>query len=191
MRVRDGIPPGKTALSRQQVPDTEWVELAWNRHAAQVWAYAARRVGPEAAGDVVSAVFLIAWRRRDDRPRKPLPWLFGISRHVVYEEWRRRSRAEALFERAVQDLNTDVCGQSESEVVDRASAVAALAALEEEDREALLLTAWEGLSGADAARAMGVAHAAFRVRKLRARRRLESAFTELERAQNHLYWEDQ
>ena len=48
----------------------------------------------------------------------------------------------------------------------------ALAALSERDREVLLLVAWEDLSPALAARALGVTQAAFRVRLHRSRRRL-------------------
>ncbi|HXD72017.1 MAG TPA: sigma factor-like helix-turn-helix DNA-binding protein, partial [Gaiellales bacterium] len=47
----------------------------------------------------------------------------------------------------------------------------ALRALPERDREALLLVAWEDLTPAQAAAAIGIAPVAFRVRLLRARRR--------------------
>ncbi|MFL5982387.1 MAG: sigma factor-like helix-turn-helix DNA-binding protein, partial [Gaiellaceae bacterium] len=51
---------------------------------------------------------------------------------------------------------------------------AALLALSPLDREALLLVAWEDLTAAQAARALGINATAFRVRLLRARRRLRS-----------------
>jgi RNA polymerase sigma-70 factor (ECF subfamily) len=50
----------------------------------------------------------------------------------------------------------------------------ALAALGERDREALLLTAWEGLTSEQAARALGCSAPAFRVRVHRARRKLQT-----------------
>jgi RNA polymerase sigma-70 factor (ECF subfamily) len=43
------------------------------------------------------------------------------------------------------------------------------------DREAVVLTAWFDLSSADAARALGITPAAFRMRAARARRRLRTA----------------
>src|SRR3546814_558679 len=172
-------PSTKAWLQRRAPKETAWVELAWNRHSAQVWTYVARRLGPAVAGDVVSKVFLVAWRRRQDEPRKPLPWLYGIARHVIQEEYRHKARSEKMFEPLAQfDTPTSRLSPNESEVVERAMAVNALKALDEADRELLLLTAWEGLSGADAARVMGLSHAAFRVRKLRARRRLESLLAE-------------
>ena len=51
----------------------------------------------------------------------------------------------------------------------------ALASLKEDDREALLLVAWEGLSHRDAARVLGVRETTFGVRLHRARRRLVRA----------------
>jgi RNA polymerase sigma-70 factor (ECF subfamily) len=42
------------------------------------------------------------------------------------------------------------------------------------DREALLLVAWEDLTPAQAARSLGIKPTAFRVRLLRARRRLKA-----------------
>jgi RNA polymerase sigma-70 factor (ECF subfamily) len=48
----------------------------------------------------------------------------------------------------------------------------ALAALSPDDREALVLVGWDGLRPAEAARVLGCAPSTFRVRLLRARRRL-------------------
>jgi RNA polymerase sigma-70 factor (ECF subfamily) len=52
----------------------------------------------------------------------------------------------------------------------------ALLALSRLDREAVLLTAWFDLSSADAAQALGITPAAFRMRAARARRRLRAAY---------------
>jgi RNA polymerase sigma-70 factor (ECF subfamily) len=55
---------------------------------------------------------------------------------------------------------------------------AALNELSPIDREALLLTAWEELTPKEAARALGIKPTAFRVRLLRARRRVETKLAE-------------
>jgi RNA polymerase sigma-70 factor (ECF subfamily) len=57
----------------------------------------------------------------------------------------------------------------------------ALRSLSRLDREALLLVAWEDLTPTQAARSLGINATAFRVRLLRARRRLR---TRLEGASN-------
>jgi len=55
---------------------------------------------------------------------------------------------------------------------------AALRSLSPADREALLLVAWEDLAPTQAARVLGLKPTAFRVRLLRARRRLRAALDE-------------
>jgi RNA polymerase sigma-70 factor (ECF subfamily) len=59
-------------------------------------------------------------------------------------------------------------------VADRDLVVRALQTLPELSREALMLTAWEGLVPAEAAQVIGISPAAFRVRLHRARRQLET-----------------
>jgi RNA polymerase sigma-70 factor (ECF subfamily) len=61
------------------------------------------------------------------------------------------------------------------DVVERSTLIDVLAALSDVDREALLLTAWEGLDGRRAATAAGCSAATFAVRLHRARRRFEQA----------------
>ncbi|KQY55811.1 hypothetical protein ASD11_15010 [Aeromicrobium sp. Root495] len=60
-----------------------------------VLAFAVRRVGREAAKDVVSETFEVAWRKRaefpDDRT-KWAAWIVGIAKNKVLQELERRSR---------------------------------------------------------------------------------------------------
>jgi len=56
--------------------------------------------------------------------------------------------------------------------------VEALRSLSHLDREALLLVAWEDLTPTQAARSLGINPTAFRVRLLRARRRLRARLGE-------------
>jgi RNA polymerase sigma-70 factor (ECF subfamily) len=62
-------------------------------------------------------------------------------------------------------------GQPTAATADR-ELLTALASLREEDREALLLVAWDRLRNADAARVIGCSTSTFAVRLHRARRRL-------------------
>src|SRR3954447_18564197 len=137
------------------------------RHLGAVTAYAKRRGSrdPEA---IAAEAMTIAWRRLADVPRDdPLPWLYATTRHPPLRE-RRRSREGAAD---VPDLPAlDV-----APVVLDPTLAAALRALSPTDREALLLIAWEDLTPSQAAEALGVNPTAFRVRLLRARRRLRAA----------------
>lgn len=152
----------------------EAFERCWHEHARRVTAYAERHVGREASLDVLSATFLTAWRTCRNVPDDPLPWLISVARGHVRNHVRSTRRQATLAERLrllddVAHFGDDV-GVS---VAARAEAIGALAQLPEQDREALLLVAWDGLSQADAARVAGCRAPAFRVRLHRARRRLE------------------
>lgn len=146
-------------------------EELFRRNYPAVRGYALRRTSPEAAQDVVAETFLVAWRRLDDVPGDALPWLFGVARRVLANQRRSSGRGAALVERlagAAVGATTDL-----EESVGEAEAVrAALRLMTERDREALMLVAWHGLSGARAARAAGCSRTAFDVRLHRARRRL-------------------
>jgi len=153
--------------------DTKWLEDLWSKHAGRVYAYAARRVGREPADDVVDDVFLVAWRKRREPPRNELPWLYGVARRVLADRYRAEARRARLIERAASEPRNPAL--MEDEVVGWLELTTALAELSEVDREAVLLTTWEGLSPRQAAAALDMAPPAFRMRLTRARRRLRSA----------------
>jgi RNA polymerase sigma factor (sigma-70 family) len=130
-----------------------------------VLAYALRRADRATAEDVVAETFVIAWRRLDDVPDPPLPWLLGVARRVLANQRRGERRRHALLDR----LRREPAPQPPP--AEQGRALAALAGLGERDREALLLHAWEGLDHAGAGTVMGCSAAAFAVRLHRARRR--------------------
>ncbi len=53
-----------------------------------IHAYAARRVGLQAADEIAAETFLIAWRRFDAVPEEPLPC--GLSKTITWEQDRHR-----------------------------------------------------------------------------------------------------
>jgi RNA polymerase sigma-70 factor (ECF subfamily) len=149
---------------------TEFSEV-WHRDAPRVAAYARRHVAAAEVHDIVSETFLQAWRRWGEVPQPPLPWLIGTARRVIGNHRRGENRRVALQQRIV--LLGDCARTADDAGVlatDRAEALAALAALPEEQREALLLVAWDGLTPDQAAAAMGVRPGTFRVRTHRARK---------------------
>lgn len=156
--------------------DRARLEALYSAHAAAVHAYARRRTDATAAEDAVAETFLVAWRRLDRVPAEdPLPWLFATARHVIGNQRRGETRREALrarlaLERPVAPEALNPAGGVSDE---GARLLRALAALSPSDREALLLTAWEGLEPARAAAALGCSRGAFNVRIHRARKRLE------------------
>ena len=55
---------------------------------------------------MVSSTFLVAWRRFDPVPVDALPWLIGVARRVLADQWRAESRRKALGDRLADDALT-------------------------------------------------------------------------------------
>jgi hypothetical protein len=83
--------------------DPELFAVIFDRHADEIHQYAARRLGEQAAPDVVSDVFLAAFRNRgryDPARADARPWLYGIATKVISQHLRgegRRVRALAAI----------------------------------------------------------------------------------------------
>jgi RNA polymerase sigma-70 factor (ECF subfamily) len=150
----------------------EGFEQLYREHAGAVLAYARRRTAREAADDVVADVFMVAWRRVDDVPAEPLPWLLGVARKVLANQRRGEHRGAELRER-IRGQQISV----RSPVGDDgpSAAVRALWSLGASDQELLMLIAWDRLTRAQAAEALGVSVGTLAVRLHRARRRLAHA----------------
>ncbi len=150
----------------------ERFEGLFREHYAAIRAYALRRAPRDVAQDVVADTFVVAWRRLDDVPADALPWLYGVARRVLANERRSVSRRAALEHRLAGDTSRLGSHDVGEGLGDAELLRAALAALSPRHRETLMLVAWEGLSGARAARAAGCSPATFAVRLHRARARL-------------------
>jgi RNA polymerase sigma-70 factor (ECF subfamily) len=163
-------------------------ELLYAKHAPTVKAYVLRRSDPSTAEDIVAEVFVVCWRRFEEIPPYPLPWLLGVARRVLSTQRRGEHRRVALRDRLAEtharvlaDATTDPhlpateIGDHALESLPDAALAGALAQLSEDDRELLLLIAWDGLSPAEAATVLAVKPVTVRVRLLRARRRLTLA----------------
>jgi RNA polymerase sigma factor (sigma-70 family) len=149
-------------------------EALFREHYPAVRAYALRRSDVDAAPDVVSETFLVAWRRLESVPDDPLPWLYGVARRVLANQRRSANRRRALSERLAAEPAPGAADPADR-VAEVDAVAGALARLGPDDREALMLSAWEGLDNTRAARASGCSRAAFAVRLHRARRRLAQA----------------
>jgi len=146
-------------------------------HLGAVTAYARRRGSRDADG-IAAEAMTIAWRRLADVPADdPLPWLFATARNLVFEEARRSTPSVSASADEIEDASVEPQPFELDPTLDRA-----LRALSRFDREALLLVAWEDLTPGQAAKALGINPAAFRVRLLRARRRFQASLAAAEAA---------
>src|ERR1700678_1812215 len=147
----------RTAVIQGDVPDMHWVmdddaqfERLYRAHASSVRAYARRRLTSDAlADDVVSDVFLVVWRRLDEVPPQPLPWLYGIARRALANRRRGEARVTGLRTRMASEPHDAVADAGDDPRV-----LQALGQLSAADRELLLLVAWEGLEPAELAQAL-------------------------------------
>lgn len=148
----------------------------------ELLAYALRRVDrPEDAADVVAETFLVAWRRLDKVPTgdDARLWLYGVARRQLANQRRGELRRSRLAARLRVELPVAVgAGGSEDRRV--AAVRAALARLDEEDREILRLSSWEGLAPSEIAAVMGLHGVTVRSRLHRARKRLRAELLDVD-----------
>jgi RNA polymerase sigma factor (sigma-70 family) len=159
----------------------ELMGVLYERHALPVFRYLARRAGPSAAEDLLSEVFIAALsassRVEVHDSGSALPWLYGIALNVL----RRHFRDQRPTPGTAPDpgLDWDAVDDRLDARAERGRLNAALAGLSESDRELLLVVAWEGLTHAEAAAALGISPGAARTRLHRARRRALKTLREL------------
>jgi RNA polymerase sigma-70 factor, ECF subfamily len=147
-------------------------ESLYASYADQVFAYASRRVGSDDAADVVADTFLAAWRRIEDVPEDPLPWLYSAAGNVISNTRRAEFRRVALRSRLAFTERLEGDDDPAPAVEARTDIVAAMRLLSAPEREALMLVAWEDLEPRRAAAVMGCSPGTFAVRVHRGRRHL-------------------
>ncbi len=146
-------------------------------HLGLITAYARRRGAhdPDAIAAAnghrhAAEAMTIAWRRLAEVPTgDPRPWLIATARNLLLADRRRRGAAHQALE-GVELPAPEELPFSGLELDPELEV--ALEALSYQDREALMLVAWEDLTPACAAASLGISPAAFRVLLHRDRRRL-------------------
>ena len=164
-------------------------EAAFREHFAPVYRFVARRVGAALAEDLAAEVFATAYRRRaayqPDRG-SVRSWLYGIATNVVRGHWRDELQLLELDARVAPEspLGSVQFADAADERVIVASLApriaGALAALNREQRDVLLLHAWADLSHEEIAAALGIAQGTARSRLSRARAALRAQLGEFD-----------
>jgi RNA polymerase sigma-70 factor (ECF subfamily) len=165
--------------TRSRAGDRDAFGALFERYARLIYNYCFRRVGSRAtAEDLLSIVFLEAWRRRDKElpTDKVLPWLYGIATNVVRNQRRSERRfAAALRRMPAADPEPDFAGRAVERLDDEQQmqrVLSLLGKLPQPEQDVFALCAWMGLSYEDAAVALGVPVGTVRSRLSRARARL-------------------
>lgn len=161
--------------------DLRGEEALFLRNADRVFGFCLSRLGRrEDAEDAVQTTFLHAVRslRRGIVPLVESAWLLGIARNVCAERWEssgRRSRIEAACDPAELERASAALPARYEELIGLDEA---LARLPEQQRRAVLLRDWRGLSYDEVAAQMGVSHAAVETLIFRGRRTLAAQLRE-------------
>ena len=148
-------------------------------HADQVLRYALRHLDRPGANDIVSDTFLVAWQRVNDIPDPALPWLLVVARNSIHNRVRSNTRRQRVTTQLLALERAAATAAAADELaLEREGLIRALGRLTADQREALLLVAWDGLSPAEAAVVLGCSRATFDVRLHRARKRLQQTLRE-------------
>ncbi len=159
--------------------DPESFAEIFERHFFAIHRYLARRVGSELADDLAAQVFIVAFERRATfRPEtgSARPWLYGIATNLIRNQRRSEHRLLAATTRLGNEatLSADSTESVEDDI-DRPRIARALAELDPDQRDVLLLHTWAELSHVEIATALGIPPGTVASRISRARGRLRTA----------------
>jgi RNA polymerase sigma-70 factor (ECF subfamily) len=170
--------PTDAELIREARADPACFVALFDRHYAAIYRFLQRRVGANRAEDLASEVFLRGLEmldRYDARWPDARPWLYGIATNLV----RRARRDEFRQMEALSRLSSISLVESRDQGDEQTSLMAdvtrALRQLRPEERDVLLLYAWEALSYEEISRALDLPLGTVRSRLSRARSHLRTA----------------
>jgi RNA polymerase sigma-70 factor (ECF subfamily) len=150
--------------------------MLFDRHSRAIYNYCFRRVGNWASGeDMLSIVFLEAWRRREvELPEgMVLPWLYGVATNVA----RNASRSQRRYRRALArmpppEATPDFGGDADARLDDEAAmreVLSLVGQLRQEEQDVFWLCGWSELTYEQASVALQIPVGTVRSRLSRAR----------------------
>ena len=171
-------PPSDAEVIGRSLSEPEVFGLIYDRHAATLLRFLGRRAGAKVAEGLVGELFRIAFERRktfDGSRASALPWLYGIGANLLLKH--RRAEARWLRASARMAPGRDAAdGRVSAAALDARllfpRVADAIEALPDDERQALLLFAWEELSYQSVAEALELPIGTVRSRLNRARARL-------------------
>jgi RNA polymerase sigma factor (sigma-70 family) len=147
----------------------------FERHFPAIHRYLARRVGSGPADDLAADVFVVAFERRGSFQRSATdarPWLYGIATNLLRGHHRAEQRRLGAVALLRASANETALGTPIDDLGERARVAHALSLLDTEQRDALLLHVWGGLTHSEVSVSLGIAQGTAASRIARARARL-------------------
>jgi len=170
--------PSDAEVIGRSVGEPEAFGLIYDRHAATLLRFLGRRAGGRVAEGLVGELFRVAFERRktfDTSRATALPWLYGIGANLLLKHRRgeaRRLRANARLAASHEAGDRRASAAALDARVLFRRVADAIEALPDDEREALLLFAWEELPYHGVAEALELPIGTVRSRLSRARARL-------------------
>jgi RNA polymerase sigma factor (sigma-70 family) len=167
---------GLSLAARLVAGDERALEESYRLYGSIVRRYLRRFVGPEEADDLLQVVFLEVWRAREkiDPSRRLEPWLFGIARKRAIDHLRRR-RHDVVAVDSVRELIGDDGNALAERLAWSAEIQVLLASLSADQREAISLSYFAGLSQREIAKYLKVPLGTVKARMARGMRQLSVA----------------
>ena len=154
--------------------DTDAFRTFYRAHQRDVLRYVERRVADQSVAEEITAeAFTVAWRRWST-VEITLPWMYRTARNKIGDHYRRDERrraAQLALERRAEEPPSGIAP------IDRLALQEALRTLPDREREAILLTYWEGLDATEVAHALGASRSAMWTLLTRARGKLRGQLT--------------
>ena len=177
--LSDQLEPDQPALAVAQRAAT--VAPWFDRHVDTIHRYVARRAGDEVARELTAETFRIAlerFNRYDPNQGGERAWLYGIATNLLRHHWRseqRRLRAHLRHAAVSQTMAGDPLLGAETRLDAQRQlrhVVDMVEHLDPEDRDLLILIAWEGCTSTEAAHALEIPAGTVRSRLNRIRAQL-------------------
>jgi RNA polymerase sigma factor (sigma-70 family) len=169
---------GRAAHVERAARDADATQSLFERYSGQIFGYCVNQLGSrDEADDALQSTFLNAHRalQRGVKPEAELAWLFTIAHNVCLtrrRSTRRRGRVESPSDlAAVQDMLPAPSRESPDDLI---RLTAALEHMPENQRRAILLREWQGLSYHEIADELKLSQSAVETLIFRARRTLAS-----------------
>jgi RNA polymerase sigma-70 factor (ECF subfamily) len=167
--------------SVEAIVDPLVFERVFEENFPSIHRFIARRVGTALADDLAAETFTIAFRRRASfvaERGSPRSWLYGIAMNLIRNHWRTEQHLLYLDARLHVEAEYHEDSMLSDERLSAALAAShiarALASLNREQREVILLHAWADLRHDEIAVALDIAPGTVRSRLSRARAAMAS-----------------
>jgi RNA polymerase sigma-70 factor (ECF subfamily) len=175
------VPSRGRADLRAPAPEAAATQALYERHGRQIYYFCLGRLrSPEEAEDATQSTFLNAFRglQRGIEPEHESAWLYKIAENVCLTRARSSGRRRRVETPGDLDAVAELVPAPEPDADEIRHLPEALESMPEQQRRALLLREWQGLSYREIADELGVSQSAVETLLFRARRSLAAGLAE-------------